>query len=48
LNIALFILMRTQFELSRWVAYFLLFTYAVFFVWVIAESFGAVGLLGAT
>jgi Ca2+/Na+ antiporter len=47
-TIALFTLMRTRFELARWEAYVLLVTYAVFFVWVIAESFGAVGLLGAT
>jgi hypothetical protein len=40
--------MRTRFELSRWEAYFLLFTYAVFIVWVFAESLGAVGLLEAT
>ena len=47
-TIALFTLMRTRFELARWEAYVLLVTYAVFFAWVIAESFGAVGLLGAT
>jgi cation:H+ antiporter len=47
-TVVLFTLMRTRFELSRWEAYFLLFTYAVFIVWVFAESLGAVGLLEAT
>ncbi|MFP4174757.1 MAG: sodium:calcium antiporter [Halobacteriales archaeon] len=47
-TVVLFTLMRTRFELSRWEAGVLLFTYAVFVVWVFAESFGAVGLLAAT
>ena len=47
-TVVLFMLMRTRFELARWEATTLLVTYAVFVVWVFAESFGAVGLLGAT
>ena len=47
-TVVLFGLMRTRFELARREAAVLLVTYAVFAVWVFAESFGAVGLLGAT
>lgn len=47
-TVILFTLMRTRFELARWEAGVLVVTYAVFVVWVFAESFGAVGLLGAT
>jgi cation:H+ antiporter len=47
-TVVLFTLMRTRFELSRWESGALLVTYAVFLVWVFAESFGAIGLLNAT
>lgn len=47
-TVVLFTLMRTQFEISRREATVLLITYAVFIAWVIAESFGVVGTLGAT
>jgi cation:H+ antiporter len=47
-TVVFFTLMRTRFELSRPEASVLLVTYAVFVAWVFAESFGAVGLIGAT
>ncbi len=47
-TVVLFTLMRTRFEISRREATVLLITYAVFLVWVVAESFGLLGLLGAT
>jgi cation:H+ antiporter len=47
-TVVLFTLMRTRFELARWEAGVLVVTYGVFVVWVFAESFGAIGLLGAT
>jgi len=46
-TVVLFTLMRTRFELARWEAGTLLATYAAFVAWVVAESFGAVGLLHA-
>lgn len=47
-TVTLFVLMRTGFELERREAWVLLVVYAIFLVWVVAESFGAIGLLGAS
>ncbi len=46
-TVVLFTLMRTGFELERWEAWALVAVYAVFLVWVVAESFAIFGLLGA-